>query len=94
MTTCLEMADVRYSERVLEVACGSGTHSEMIAKSFLHNKGAVLVSCDFSKEMVSKLKDRYEQSDYNECKDYKQVIDTETDYTDLSASKILDLDKV
>ena len=94
MTTCLEMADVRYCERVLEVACGSGTHSEIISKGFLHNKGAVLVSCDFSKEMVSKLKERYEQSDYNEFKGCKHFIDTETDYTDQSIAKNLDLDKI
>jgi len=33
---------------VLEVACGPGKHSLLLASSFLKVKG-VLVSCDFSK---------------------------------------------
>ena len=65
-TTCLEMTDARYCGRVLEVACGTGTHSEVIAKGFMASNGAVLVSSDFSKEMVSKLKERFEKSDYND----------------------------
>ena len=93
-TTCLEMTDARYCDRVLEVACGAGTHSEVIAKGFLSNKGSVLVSSDFSKEMVTKLKERFEQSDYNEYKGCKHVIDNETDYTDQSTPKRLDLDKI
>ena len=93
-TTCLEMTDARYCSRILEVACGAGTHSEVIAKGFLASNGAMLVSSDFSKEMVSKLKERFEKSDYNDCKGCKHVIDAETDYTDQSTSNRLDLDKI
>ena len=47
---------------VLEVACGPGKHSLMLASSFLKLKG-VLVSCDFSSNMIKKLAYNYNQSD-------------------------------
>jgi len=45
------MARASESKNILEVACGSGTHSEFIAKNYLQD-GGLLVSCDFSREMV------------------------------------------
>lgn len=62
--TCLEMTNARSAKTILEVACGAGTHSEAIAKSWLRNDGGVLVSSDFSSEMVGMLKLRFEESDY------------------------------
>ena len=53
------MADVANCNRVLEVACGPGKHSVLLASSFL-KVGAMLVSCDFSAEMVKELKNNYE----------------------------------
>jgi len=38
-------------KKILEVGCGPGKHSLMLAKSFLSN-GSVLVSCDISKGMI------------------------------------------
>ena len=61
--TCLNMVDSFNSKRVLEVGCGPGLHSELIAKSFI-NDGALLVSCDFSPEMVKMMKERYADSGF------------------------------
>ena len=93
-TTCLEMTNARSCRAVLEVACGAGTHSEVIAKSFLRNDGGILVSSDFSQEMVKTLGQRFEQSDFSEIAGNKYVMDSETDYTDQSESKMLDLNKI
>ena len=40
------------ADAILEVGCGPGLHSEFIARNYL-KEGGVLVSCDFSKEMVA-----------------------------------------
>ena len=50
------------TDRVLEVACGPGRHSLMLASSFL-KVGSVLVSCDYSELMVKRLADYYETED-------------------------------
>jgi len=49
--TCAVMTNMNACDRVLEVACGPGKHSLMLASTFLKEKG-VLVSCDFSAAMV------------------------------------------
>lgn len=41
------MGAAHKAKAILEVGCGSGHHSEFIAKNYLQ-KGALLVSCDFS----------------------------------------------
>jgi len=48
------------------VACGAGTHSLVLAKSFLQ-RGAVLVSCDFSEKMMERTKTKIDdpKEDYN-----------------------------
>ena len=56
------MTNIQAADRVLEVACGPGRHSLMLAQTFLMKKG-VLVSCDFSGEMVKKLHQNYAESD-------------------------------
>ncbi len=53
--TCAAMAEVFNSKRTLEVACGSGRHSNLLATEFVQ-PGSVLVSCDFSQEMVKMMK--------------------------------------
>ena len=45
--TCLSMVDAVNCGSIIEVACGSGLHSEIIAKNYL-SEGSLLVSCDFS----------------------------------------------
>jgi len=72
------MVDSYHKKRVLEVGCGCGFHSEQIAKSWISPEKSVLVSCDFSREMMVKVKKRFDT--------WKQEgitvsIDTETDHT-------------
>mmetsp|Transcript_17642 Transcript_17642/g.51353 ORF Transcript_17642/g.51353 Transcript_17642/m.51353 type:complete len:321 (-) Transcript_17642:138-1100(-) len=62
--TCLSMIDVEKHDRVLEAGCGPGTHSLLISKNFLKSGNSVLVSTDFSKGMLSKLKTIYDESDF------------------------------
>ena len=71
--------------KILEVGCGSGTGSELVASSMLHKKtkdssGSVLVSTDFSYEMMQRTKKKFEDSDYIHGKGNRYHID-ETDYT-------------
>ena len=61
--TCLCMANASQSKAILEVGCGSGSHSEFIAKNYLQ-KGSLLVSSDFSKDMVTMMQSRYETSEF------------------------------
>lgn len=53
-TTCAVMTNMLTADRTLEVACGPGKHSLMLASSFLKPDG-VLVSCDYSNAMVKRL---------------------------------------
>ena len=77
--TCLAMTDSCNAGAILEVGCGPGLHSEFIARNYL-KQGGVLVSCDFSKEMVVAMKDRYQESDFSKQPGNVVDIDTETDY--------------
>lgn len=61
--TCLAMTNAQACKSVLEVACSSGHHSEIIAKAFL-SPGARLVSCDFSHNFVELMKERYQNSEF------------------------------
>ena len=65
--------------RILEVGCGSGVGSLSYASVILGG-GSVLVSCDFSKEMVKLLKERYDSSDYAKAQN-KYEVDAESDFT-------------
>lgn len=80
LSTCLEMTNARNADRILEVACGPGLHSETIAKGWLKSGGSLLVSCDFSKEMVTKTKARFAGSEFVTIPGCKSIIDNETDY--------------
>ena len=82
-TTCAVMTNVIQADKVLEVACGPGHHSLMLAQTFL-KKGGVLVSCDFSSAMVKKVSANYENddNDYKLIEGNKWFVDTETDYTE------------
>ena len=63
LMTCVAMTKAQNAKSILEVACSSGRHSELIAKGFLR-RGSRLVSCDFSKHMVEMMCDRYEHSEF------------------------------
>jgi len=45
------MTEMLNADKVIEVACGPGKHSLMLANSFL-KVGGVLVSCDYSPAMM------------------------------------------
>lgn len=62
------MANIHTSKRVLEVACGPGSHSVLLASNYIPKDGGVLVSCDFSGAMVQKLKQNYSESDFIQAK--------------------------
>jgi len=55
------MTKVGEADRVLEVACGPGAHSLLLAGTFL-KKGGMLVSCDISRSMITRLANRYRES--------------------------------
>jgi len=75
-------------DRVIDIACGPGKHSLMLASNFL-KKGGVLVSCDFSKEMVKKLELNYigTDADYMHVEGNKFVSELEKDFTELDETK-------
>ena len=76
MITCATMANVSGSKRVIEVACGPGKHSIVLATSFLNRDGGVLVSCDYSGVMVEQLKANYNsEHDYGLVKGNKYFIE-------------------
>jgi ubiquinone/menaquinone biosynthesis C-methylase UbiE len=61
MVTCAVMSNMQKCKRVLEVACGPGCHSKILATSFLNRDGGVLVSCDYAPNMVKKLKETFDE---------------------------------
>ena len=86
--TCCTMVDSHNKKRVLEVGCGPGFHSEQIAKSWINPDHSLLVSCDFSKEMVTLMKKRYETSEFSKREGVFVQIDAETDFTASETSQI------
>lgn len=82
---CAALSNLKDKDRVLEVACGPGKHSTTLAMHFL-KRGGVLVSCDFSKNMIDKLQARYQSddNDYTLVKDNKFVAEADRDFTEFS----------
>lgn len=76
------MARVFEAKRTLEVACGSGRHSQLLASEYIQPNGSVLVSCDFSNEMFKMMKEKYdgEEFDYSLVKGNKYIMDSESNY--------------
>lgn len=56
------------ASRVIEVACGPGFNSSLIASSYLGKDNCVLVSCDFSEDMIKLAKQHFD-----EVSDFKHV---------------------
>ena len=75
---------VRKPDRVLEVASGPGWHSMILASSFLQ-KGGVLVSCDISQAMVTKMEKLFtsEHCEYSLVEGNKFLAE-KTDFTAMS----------
>jgi ubiquinone/menaquinone biosynthesis C-methylase UbiE len=57
-TTCAVMTNVPAAQRTIEVGCGPGRHSIMLASNFVQ-PGGVLVSTDISNEMVKRVAHHY-----------------------------------
>lgn len=77
--------------RVLEVGCGTGIGSEIMATNLLSKQDApVAVISDFSGKMIEVVKQRFAESDYALIPGNKVTIDDQTDYT--SNGERVDLD--
>lgn len=66
-TTLAVHCQVQSRKRILEVACGSGLHTQFLAKTMLQ-RGGVLVSTDISEEMIKLL-----QLKFMRDKDYESI---------------------
>jgi len=88
MIQCAVQSRMTDKDRVIDVACGPGKHSLILASNFLKKDG-VLVSCDFSKEMVKKLAHNYTETeaDYSLVEGNKFVSETAKDFTELDETK-------
>ena len=73
------MVNAVQATTILEVGCGSGMHSEFIAKNYLR-KGALLVSCDVSTSMVQQMSERYLSSEFKLYPKCTVEIDPTTDF--------------
>ena len=83
--------------RILEVGCGTGTGSVIVASSFLQRKtekspGSVLICTDFSLEMMTRTKERFDDSDFIYGKGNKVSFD-ETNYTAQSPPPQIDIEE-
>jgi ubiquinone/menaquinone biosynthesis C-methylase UbiE len=79
---CAAMVEAFNKKRILEVACGPGRHSHMLATGFMRPKNSVLVSCDFSQQMIQSLKKMYEsdESDFSLVPGNKYLIEDHDEY--------------
>jgi len=83
ITTCAVMAGIDKAKRTIEVGCGPGRHSQMLASNFVQ-PGGVLVSTDISGGMVKRLAQNYfNNSEFSMVKGNLFAADTETDYCNL-----------
>ena len=73
------MVDAKQATTILEVGCGSGMHSEFIAKNYLR-RGSLLVSCDLSTRMVQQMSERYQNSEFKLYPKCTVEIDALTDF--------------
>lgn len=64
ITLCTQTR-VERAKRILEVACGAGSHSLVLASTYLQ-RGAVLVSTDFSAEMMVLAKKRFDDKEISQ----------------------------
>ena len=95
IVSCIELTDLSSKTGpVIEVGCGTGLHSETIAKAFLGCSGSVLVACDFSKAMVNLMQDRFAQSSFTREAGHKVVMNCQTDFADPTNSDVVDLERI
>jgi len=67
-------------ERVLEVGCGAGLGSTMIAQNYL-KKGGVQVSCDLNFGMMYRLNKKFLKSDFPKVKGNKYLFEDEINFS-------------
>jgi len=86
IVTCAVMTNMHKAKRSIEVGCGPGRHSLVLASTFLRNDGGVLVSCDYSKDMVRMIKENFDGgfADYTHVEGNKYLVDTETDFLEFA----------
>jgi ubiquinone/menaquinone biosynthesis C-methylase UbiE len=77
------MTNMNKAKRTIEVACGPGGHSMILADTFLNPNQGVLVSCDISGKMIVKVKETFEQPGWSQVQGNKVIVDLETDYSEL-----------
>ena len=93
MTSFMMTGSQKPGARVLEVGCGSGIGSEIIAQSLLSKQESpVFVVSDFSQEMMRMTARRFDESDYKLIDGNKVVVDSETDF--VSNGERIDLDAI
>eukprot|EP00347_Sterkiella_histriomuscorum_P001934 403370107 len=61
ITLCTQV-HLEDSKRILEVACGGGHHSILLASHYL-KRGSALVSCDFSKQMMEMTQAKFQDKE-------------------------------
>ena len=78
--------------RILEIGCGTGVGSEIMAMSLMSKQEKpVAVITDFSAKMVELTKQRFEESDFALIAGNKVAIDDQTDYVNNGGQVDLDL---
>lgn len=73
------MAHAHEAKSIIEIACSSGLHSQVIANTYL-KKGSRLVSSDFTMHWIKRLEETYAKSDFSQGKNCHTHFDAETDY--------------
>ena len=91
LVTCAAMTKAYNAKTIIEVGCGTGLTSLLLARSFLPSNKGVLVSCDLAPQMIHLLKANFDNqtNDFSQIPGNKSLIDTETNYCELNADQTL-----
>ena len=77
--TCAVMTQMPSADRVLEVGCGPGLGSVMIAQNYLKD-GGVLVSADSNFGMMYRYNKHFSRSDFVKVKQNKFIFEDEINF--------------
>ena len=77
--TCAVMSKMKQADRVLEVGCGPGLGSVMIAQNYLKD-GGVLVSSDLNFGMMYRYNKHFMRSDFAKVKQNKFIFEDEINF--------------
>lgn len=89
--TCASMTKAYSAKTIIEVGCGTGLTSLLLASSFLTSEKGVLVACDLAPQMIQLLKANFSDAsnDYCQVPGNKSLVDTETNFCELNADQSL-----